>query len=465
MPTKPLPYQREGILRIEQAGRRTLLADEMGLGKTLQALWVMRRSPDCFPAVVVCPAMVKYAWQLQAAVHTGLRANVLEGQKPPTRRAIFTGNLFVLNYDILQHWLPWLNKLKPKMLILDECQNLTNPRTIRTKAARTLARSCPYVLAMSGTPLQNRPAELYPILNMIWPGVFDSFIDYATLYCKPTRRPWGMEYKGATRLPELNRRLTGLGMIRRLKADVLKELPEQITQVTPTTLKDQEQYDEAKADFHKWLRRHHPERYSAATRAEELSQMGYLLKLVARLKMPAIAAWIDAYLRDTEEKLVVFAHHRALVAALHKRYLKTSVVVDGGTPARDRQTAVDRFQLDPKVRVFVGNKAAIAGPTLTAATNVLFVEMYWRGTDHAQAAARLHRIGQHQTTWAHYLIARGTIEEYMCEIVQRKMGIVTGVLDGRAVDTTLSVHDLLLERLREEGKTICKNKNGRALQR
>jgi SNF2 family DNA or RNA helicase len=226
---KPFPYQIEGIAAVEAFDIRALLADDMGLGKTLQMLHVIRRNYErVTPTVVVCPAGVKYHWEREAACQIGMAATVLEGMSPNkySLAGLIQHKLIVLNYSILPAWLPYLLAIHPQLVIIDEIQNISHPRTKRSKSVRILCRDVPHVVGTSGTPLENRPAELFTGLSIIAPHEFSSGTDFYTRYCEPRRTPWGMTSDGAARLPELHRRLKRSCMIRRTKDEVATQLPQ-----------------------------------------------------------------------------------------------------------------------------------------------------------------------------------------------------------------------------------------------
>lgn len=449
-----LPYQREGVrlleaLRPRYNGIRGLLADEMGLGKTAQACWLLKRNPDMYPAVVVCPVGLKVNWQREAAECAGVQAAILDGTKPPPPGGLLPPpRLSIINYDILYAWVPYLLGQGVRTIILDECQRIQNLSTRCTVAAHALADDLPHALGLSGTPLANRPADLYSIAHLLWPQEFTDFFTYGQRYCKPQKKPWGWEYKGAKNLPELHQRLKGLGMVRRLKKDVLHDLPQQVRRVLHVGLHDPEgNYKAANGNFLKWLHGISPAAARRASRAEKLTQLGYLKQLAARYKLRACMEWVDSFLSETDEKIVLFGHHLKCLDALQRRYDKLAVRVDGGVTGRHRQWAVDEFQRNPAKRVFLGNESAYEGITLTAAATVAFLEFDWRPAKHLQGESRVHRIGQTEPTWAYYFVAANTIEEYLCEILQEKQANINQILDGDAEAQVLDVLDQLMERM------------------
>lgn len=441
---KPFPFQAECLDEIDAKRGRALLSADMGLGKTPMSLWYLARA-DAFPAVVVCPASVKWQWQAEAMKTLGVRAAVCEGTKPRVRE-IAGDRIVIVNYDILSAWLPKLRKLRPALVVLDECQYVMSPKAKRTKASRALVKRVPHVLALSGTPLVNRPIELFPTLNMLRPSKFTSRFAFGLEYCGARRGRWGWEYKGATKTEELHQLLLDTVMVRRRKADVLKDLPAKVRQIVPVDLRDRSEYLRAESDFIAWLRRQDPNKAVRAARAEAVVKAGYLLRLAAKLKCRAVHGWINEWLADSrDEKIVVFSVHRKMIEALKRNVAARSVTVDGSVTGKDRQHAVDQFQRDRKTRVLLGNVAAAGvGLNLTAASTVAFAELPWQPGAVTQAEDRCHRIGQLGNVMIHYLVAHGTVEEKRASIIQTKQNTLSAVLDGGRVDGDLDVFDEFL---------------------
>jgi len=447
---KPLPFQKEVIRKIEAFNGRALCSCEMGLGKTPISLWCLQRNPDWLPAVVVCTASVKYVWEAEALKFLGWRSVVLEGQTP-SKVGYFKAapKLIILNFDILQFWVKWLKRLKPQMIVIDESQALGNPFTKRTKSVRELCRETPRVLALSGTPLLNRPIELFPTLNIIQPKVFPARRVFGDDYCGPEWTPWELKYNGATNTKKLHQLLTSSCMIRKRKADVLKELPGKMRQVVPVLIRDRAEYNKANDNFLDWLRQDNPAAAERAARAVSLSKINYLLQLTAKLKLKAVVEWINEFLQNTDEKIVVFAKHKKMIRALERRIECDSLVIDGSVAPRKRKAIVDQYQKDDQYRVLIGNiHAAGVGLTLTAANTVCFTEMAWRPGDHIQAEDRCHRIGANKTVWCYYLVAKNTLEERLCRILQKKQEVLSAVLDGGKTEEDLDVFSLLCSELR-----------------
>ena len=450
---KLFPYQQETVERIIRFRGRALLAHEMGLGKTICVLAFLRKSEmRPLPALVICPASVKHNWEYEAR-RLGFSTQVINGRKTYEIGGIKEAELVVINYDLLKNWHKCLRDRHFRTVILDECHYLQNPRTIRYRATREIVKNVPYILALSGTPLTNRPRELYTTLHLLRPDEFNSFFQFAHRYCAPRLTPWGWDYSGASHIDELHRRLERSCMIRYLKSDVMHQLPKKMREVVPIEIDDMDEYRTAERDFVQWLAKNKPERMSSALNAVQLVRVGELLRLAARLKLKRTVDWINRFLLNTNEKIVLFAYHKKCIEVLKNRLLSNKVVViDGGTPPVKRRDAVYQFQHDPRTRVFIGNiHAAGVGITLTAARTVGFVELYWRPGDHSQAEDRVHRIGQDETVWVYYFVATDTIEERLCRLIQRKQEIISKTLDGKKRNDALDVYNQLLESYTREG--------------
>ena len=440
MNTKLRAYQLEGAKAIKAFGGRALLADEMGLGKSIQSLYYAYRCPKARPVLIICPAGVKYNWQHELKHHFGLPSAVLEGVKPPKKAQVTTNDFYIINYDILHAWVPYLQRLKIKLVIIDECQYAKNRSTRRYKAVRDVCKKVKKVVALSGTPFTNRPAELWPILNILKPDEFPRWMEYAMRYCQPYRSPWGWQFKGAAHLRELHHRLKQTCTIRRLKADVLKELPAKQRVVQYTKLTNASDYTEATTDFLGWLKKESPTKAKKASRALAIVKMTKLLHLCGIGKLLAVFDWVDNFLQSTDEKLVVFGIHRDVLGPLYDRYRNIAVKIDGSTTGRKRHAAKDMFQDDPKIRLAICNqKAGGVGLTMTAASTELFIELGFVPADHAQAEARVHRFGQTAKVTIYYMISKDTLEEPLVRLLHAKQGIIDQVMDNKAGNTSLDL--------------------------
>lgn len=452
VPTEPFPYQGEDVRRIEELGGRALIAGEMGVGKTLEALLYCFDHPSLRPVVVVCPKSLKLNWLKEAQQHVGIKCAVLSGGKPTVRTLPPKREIYIINYEILGGWLDFLKQLNPKIVIADECHYLkTRTGVKRVKFFKQLCKGVPHVLAISGTPLVNRPSELWNVINLLCPKVFNSWRSYADEYCDPQYTRWGIQYNGATNLPRLHKLLVKNCLIRRLKKDILKDLPPKTITVTPLPIDKPQEYKAAQLDFLTWLGKQDPKKAKRARTAESLVKMGYLKRLAAEMKLKSAMEWIDNFLSDSDEKLVIFCIHKKILSQLYNRYQKQAVFIDGSVSQEQRQANVEKFQKSKNCRVFIGNIAAAGvGITLTASSTVVFVELDWVPGNMRQCEDRIHRIGQTSNkVQIFYLVAYSTIEEKLCEILQTKQKILDASLDGKHTgSSTLNIYDELERELR-----------------
>lgn len=453
--TKPFPFQAEDARRIKAFGGRALLAAEMGLGKSLIAL-LFAELIKLRPIIVVCPASVKWVWDSEARKHVGLRSEILSGMSPERNGLTGHAPIVIINYDILGPWLPYLKSIKPALVILDECHALMSRQSQRSKNCKKLCSGIPHVLALSGTPLVNRPADLWQTLNILWPKSFPNFWSYGHRFCGPKRTFWGWDFRGASNLKELHSTLKSLGMIRRRKVDVLQDLPPKQRTIVPFDIsaKDRKEYDQAESDFLGWLGQRKPSGLKRAARAQGLVQLGHLKRLAGEFKIGSVIEWVDDFLANSEEKLILYAVHRKVIKRLRKRWGPACVVVDGSTPAKDRQLAVRKFLSHKSVRVFIGNiRAAGTGWSAKGVSDVAFAELDWTPGLHSQAEDRccgLERGKQGVASNAWYFVAKDTIEEKLAKILQAKQRTISKTLDGKRGVGDLDLFDKLCEELRKE---------------
>jgi superfamily II DNA or RNA helicase len=430
------PFQRAGV-RYALTARRAFIADEQGLGKTVEALAALEED-DAYPAVVLCPASLKLNWQREA-----------ERWLPHRRTTILSGtgvapddgaDITILNYEIVAAHASRLSLRRPLALILDESHYVKNPRAKRTAATRKLAAALApdaLRLALTGTPVMNHPEELIAQLRII--GRLEDFGSGA----KFARR-----FQGAGAEERIHWHLRRSCFVRRLKSEVLPQLPAKRQVVVPVALDNEREYRQAEEDVITWLREQPLElteleaRVAATLRAERLAQLNVLRRLAARGKLGAALAWIDDFL-ESEEPLVVFSGSREVQEHLLKRFPEALHIVGDDSQPR-RQEAVDAFQEHGGL-IICATRVAGQGITLTRASNVAFLDLEWTPAMHDQAEDRLHRIGQEESVTAWYLLAAQTIDETMIELISRKRGIVGAVTDGRADDSDQLIQSVVRE--------------------
>ena len=446
--TEPKRYQIQAVRFLESLSGRGILGDDMGLGKTYEAIAWLAINPSLRPVIIVCPSGVKWQWQRMFKEHAGIRSEVVEGMKPYRPKL----SIVIINYEILrtaQHAekgghrtkpaFPWVDQLKtatPKVVILDEFHKIKDRGSLQTKSCMELCKEIPHVIGASGTPIERCPVEFYPMLKLVDPKGFGSFWKYAFRYCDPTPafRGRGWCFNGSDNLDELHQRVSHV-MIRRLKTDVAKELPPKIRISLPMDITNRKEYNEAAEDFLGWLEREQGEEAAdRAAGAVGLTRLGALKRITAIGKLRAVKSWVEDFLEASNEKLIIFAVHRPIIADLIKTLPGPVACVSGDITGRKRQDQIDRFIKDPKCRLFVGQLRA-AGVGIDGlhhvASSVLFVELGWNASEHEQAEDRALRIGQTASCVnIYYALARDTVDSKVLEMIQTKYDICRRVLDG-----------------------------------
>lgn len=418
---------------------RCLNGDDMGLGKTMQSTHAAEYYRHGGTAIVICPNPVKYGWQTEIAKHTGLDSYVCNGRQPPANAPKPTKlpPYIIINWEILDGWVEYLMQIDASVAILDEVQYAKNLQAQRTKAMIKVCNNIKYIFPLSGTPIENGPMEFYPILHLMWPDEFPSKRQFGMRYCNPVFTRWGIQYKGATRMRELNSRLRQLGWVRRLRTEVLDQLPPIQRVTVPIQLKQYGKYRKAETNFIKWLHKHKPTKARRLTKSAAFAmvRLNTLLQIAAELKIKDVFEWIDNFLATTNEKLCVYGHNRDFLEKIHARYKSQSVLYYGGLSHKKREHAKDTFVKDPKCRLFIGSILA-AGTGInglqTVCSKILVAQLYWVGVKLLQLEGRLWRIGQMNPVTAYYMVADRTAELFMAYAIWEKQGYLNKILDGKS---------------------------------
>lgn len=428
------PYQAVGVEFFVNSLGRAILADQMGTGKTAQSLAYVVHSRQK-KTLVVCPASVKHSWEKEIQKWTSLRYKILNSQSDPEIFGDDRFDIFIVNYDIIIKFFEQIISAGFTCLIGDECHYIKNGSAIRTKVFRRIASSIPSVILLSGTPMLSRPVELFNSLNIIDPKTWDSYYDYTVRYCQGHRGKWGWDARGASNLDELQDRI-GKYFLRRTKQEALPGLPEKVFVFRPVELekKVQKEYDLAVNEFGKFLREVKKKKTPEIMRslqAEKLTKLGELRQLTTKGKVKAAEEIIENAI-ENHEKILVFSCYNEPLEILSEKFKDRSVILTGATAEEDRKEYIERFQNNPDTMVFFGGtRSAGVGITLTAATNVLFIDYSWTPADHSQAIDRLHRPGQKASQVnIYHLYAIDTIDEYMTKILERKQLLFDKVIEG-----------------------------------
>jgi SWI/SNF-related matrix-associated actin-dependent regulator 1 of chromatin subfamily A len=455
-----LPYQRAGIA-YALGHQKSWIADEMGLGKTIQAIGVLNGMPEAKNVLIVCPASLKLNWKREiekwsvrpAAIGVARGSVWIHGlheQLPDL-------SVHIINYDILKRHRDALREHEWDLLVVDESHYLKNAKAGRTvevigksqrvggKWEQTVA---PLVakreIWLSGTPISNRPSEGWVPCKRLAPEIFNNWKQYHVRYCNGHQGRHGWDVSGASNLPELQDKLRSSVMIRRLKKDVLTELPAKRRQVIEldsagfASLLKQERaaWDKIKAELAGKVDGDDAD-YAAAVAnmaSGGLGSIEVMAKIrheIAIKKAPIVAECVRNIL-DANGKVIVFAHHKAVVDILVNELREYNPVKVTGDVSMDaRQAAVDRFQHAADCRVFVGNiQAAGVGLTLTASSHVVFAELDWVPGNLSQAEDRAHRIGQQNAVLVQHFVVDGSIDAYIAQACVRKQAVLDAALDN-----------------------------------
>lgn len=467
-----LPYQRAGIASMRKRPR-VLLGDEMGLGKTIQVIGLLNIEPAIRKVLIVCPATLKHNWYRELTKWLVSGRDLRIGIADSSHFRPDAYDISIINYDVLAKHIERLRSVTWDLLVCDEAHLLKNPKAKRTRAIVGIddytARKeecqplapvpCTRAAFLTGTPIPNRPVEAWPLVHFLAPDEFRSFYGYAKRYCSAGDGGYGFDASGASNLPELQTKLRASIMIRRLKADVLTELPAKRRQVVEIPANGasgavaaeaeafaahEERLEQLKLAVELAKASDDPEDYRAAVDAlrkgasAAFTEISKLRHDTAVAKIPYV---ID-HIRNVVEagsKVVVFAHHHDVIQAIADEFAEEAASLYGETKMQDRQRAVDRFQTDPECLVFVGGiLAAGVGITLTAASHVVFAELDWVPGNVTQAEDRLHRIGQRDMVLVQHLVLEGSLDARMASILVEKQEVQAAALDTVSQAATVS---------------------------
>jgi SNF2 family DNA or RNA helicase len=455
------PYQREGFNFLANLSRLRLggiLADDMGLGKTLQTLtwltWLHETTlkKDRKPSLVICPASVLHNWRREAEKFVPhLKVLVLQsGQaRHNLRRQIPEHDIVVTNYAILRRDLEELGKFRFRALVLDEAQFIKNPTAQVTVAVKEI--DADHRLALTGTPLENRMLDLWSIVDFSQPGYLGNQANFTETY---EGKGDGPEWEAGTLRRRLSAKLRPL-MLRRLKRQVAKDLPERIEERLDCEL-DAEQRTLYLAELRRsrdQVMKTLQEKGVAKSKMHVLAALTRLRQICCHPRLvgnDCVSGKTDTLFELLEpvlasgNKILLFSQFvemlRILENLCRERGIRTHILT-GETKAR--QEAVNAFQADPEPCVFLLSlRAAGTGLNLTNASYVVLYDPWWNPAVEAQAIDRSHRIGQTRTVNAYRLIAPGTVEEKIWELQQRKSKAIQDVLGEEGFATNLSKDDL-----------------------
>lgn len=466
------PFQGAGVRYLEAANGCAIVADEQGLGKTVQAIAYARRNVNLATGemvLYVVPSNVKYNWaseimhwlagtelndpkllrrfRREGTVRINdVEVSVLSGRPKkdgslPKKSGSPVAQHVIVNYDVLVGWKEVLKAAGYSLVVADEAHNLKNEKAARSKAFEEIVEKVERRVFLTGTPVLNRPKDLWNLLRLIDGETWGNFFKFHKRYTNAHHNGYGWDFSGAANTSELHSRLDGHQWIRRLKAEVLKELPPKQRHVVPLDIDDKarREYERVEKDCAKMMptsggRVMAVKDMDSDERAVVIAQITRLRVAAGHAKIEAVASWLED-LVESVGKVVVFAHHHEVVDALTERF--GALKIDGSVSPAKRAEVVAEFQNNPERKVIVCSIAAASiGITLTAASHVVMVERAWRAKDHDQAEDRIHRIGQTEVATAWYLDVPDTFDEAMRAINDWKARVADEIVDGTNGDAS-----------------------------
>ena len=451
---QPYPYQLKGIARGLEL-KRFMNCDEPGLGKTLQSIATINLA-DAFPCLVVCPSSLKINWQREWEKFTDKKAMILTDKVRDTWTFFFqTGmhQVFIVNYESLKKY--FVQRIKKaegwtlrdvefrnsinlfKSVIIDESHRCKSASTQQAKFCKGICTGKEWVIELTGTPVVNRPKDLIPQLAILdRMNDFGGYKPFVDRYCSGQRE--------ASNLRELNFNLWKYCMFRREKSLVLTDLPDKIRQVNTCEITNRKEYMDAERDLIMYLQKYKDaddDKIAKAMRGEVMVRINILRQISARGKVRDVIEFVKDF-RENGKKIILFCSLHEVVDQL-KHYFPTAVSVTGRDSQDEKQRAVDAFQNNPKADIIICSiKAAGVGLTLTASSNVAFVEFPWTYADCCQCEDRAHRIGQKDSVTCYYFLGRRTIDEKVYRIIQEKKNIANAVT-GSTEDIEENIVDMV----------------------
>ena len=437
----PLSHQKEAIEKLV-GSRRFILADDMGLGKTTSTI-IAALETGAKKILIVCPASLKINWEREIANYSDRTCFIAEGKKFST-----DADFVIVNYDILKNFHSKEDKENSLLLqsnfelvILDEAHMVSNAQAQRTKLINDFVKNIKRVWLLTGTPMTSRPINYYNLLNIIESPVAQNWMAYAIRYCQGfqfragNRKVWNVT--GASNLEELRDR-TSKQILRRLKENVL-DLPDKI--ITPVYLRtSSKEYKDLMGEYYEWLENKKEESSSLTV---QFSKLMKVRKVIANEKVKETIEFVQNII-DQGKKVIIFTNFTDTLQLIHNHFGKESVYLDGSCNKVQRQYAVDQFQENEKIKVFVGNlKAAGVGLTLTAAEVVIMNDLSFVPAEHAQAEDRAYRYGQKNNVLVYYPIFENTIEGVIYDILNNKKKVIGTVMGDELQESGDVVEEIL----------------------
>ena len=438
---KLLDFQREGLDFLLKSSGNALLADEMGLGKTVQTLAYLSKEKNAFPALIIAPLVTLTNWQKEIErflKKKGKNGKIVEKKSPSCfmirqgrQSDIAEYDFYIINYELLHKRLPDLLKLNIRSVICDEVQHLRSKTTQKYSAVKKLAAKdgVKYRGGLAGTPIYNRGSEIWPIVDILKPGLLGSFKEFCEYFCYVNEK--GKAIVLENKRDSLRNQLTKHVMLRRKKSDVLKELKDKVR--CPEVVASDEKFYKAELDKI-WSKLEEEQKYAQTAFDKSASYHRAIeseRQAAGIAKLPHVINFVNDIM-EIEESVVVFCHHRAIHDLLHQslsKYNPSSII--GGQTDKLRENEITRFQKGNTKLMIAGLRAGNVGINLNNASYVIFAELDWSPAIHRQAEDRLHRIGQKNTVFAYYLVGNGTLDEHVADILVDKSYEIDTILDAK----------------------------------
>ena len=437
----PLDHQKTAIEELLK-NKKYILADDMGLGKTTSTI-IASLETEAKKILIICPASLKINWQREYQLYCDKTSYVCEGKNYSE-----DAEIVIMNYDIIKNFHDSKDPKNSLMLksnfdlvIIDEAHYIQNVQAQRTKLINDLVKNVERLWLLTGTPMTSRPINYFNLLSLVDSPVAKNWMAYVIRYCAGyqfrvgPRKVWNVT--GASNLEELRDR-TGATVLRRLKEDVL-DLPDKI--ITPVYLRLRSRnYEELMGEYYNWYEKNPEESKNLSIQFTKLTQVR---QLIADEKTQYTIELADNII-EQGKKVIIFCNFTHSLEIIYNHFGKAAVRLDGSMSKLQRQDAVDRFQEDEKVKVFVGNiKAAGVGITLTAAEAVIMNDLSFLPSDHSQSEDRAYRYGQKNNVLVYYPIFDNTIEGIIYDILNNKKRIIATVMGDGAQDETNIVEEIL----------------------
>lgn len=422
----PLEHQKIAIEKLA-GSKRFILADDMGLGKTTSTI-IAALETGVKKILIICPASLKINWQREISNYTDKSVFIGEGKSFSTDH-----DFVIVNYDILKNFHDLKDVANSQILnsnfelvIIDEAHYVQNAQAQRTKLINHFVKKIKYVWLLTGTPMTSRPINYFNLLNLIESPVAQNWMAYVIRYCQGyqfnagKRKVWNVS--GASNLEELRDR-TSKQVLRRLKTDVL-DLPEKI--ITPVYLRLKSKlYEGLMGDYYNWYDNQKEESSSLTI---QFSKLMKVRQVISEEKVESTIELAQNII-DQDKKVIIFTNFTETLNKIATHFGKQAVTLDGSSSKNQRQHAVDQFQENDKIKVFVGNlKAAGVGITLTASEAVIINDLSFVPGDLSQAEDRAYRYGQKNNVSVYYPIFENTIEGIIYDIIIKKKNIISTVM-------------------------------------